>query len=168
MKLISFFADVDGGTYYSQAAKNLIRECKSLGVDHSIEEKHFGDSWIDNVRAKPIFLLSMLERLNEPFVWLDCDCHILKPLDFRVKSDWGIYLREDGTPHDFVHYVDNSNKTRAFIKKWINTINEQKQGSHTAFISIFKELDSEVMPPGYFELGLAETESKESYFASKN
>ena len=164
MKLVSFYSDIDSNTYYSDCAKNLTRECEALDVDYLIVEKNFGDNWIDNVRAKPLFLLETLERINEPFIWLDCDCHILKQIDFKVTSDWGVYMRDDGTPHDFVHYVSNSNTARAFLKKWIDAIAKQQRGSHTAFISIFDQLKSEVLPAGYFELGLAETDSKQEYF----
>jgi hypothetical protein len=164
MKLVSFYADVDGNTFYSENAKILEEQCKQLGIDYLITEQHFGNNWIDNVRAKPVFLLETLKKLNHDFVWLDCDCRVLKPLDFEVKSDWGVYLRDDGTPHDFVHYVSNTENSRNFIREWIKAVDEQQRGSHTAFISIFDQLNSEVLPQGYFELGLAETQSKQDYF----
>lgn len=164
MKLVSFFADVDNNTFYSDNAKRLRDQCERLGVDSEIVEMNFGSQWIDNVRAKPAFLLETLNRLNESFVWLDCDCDIKKPLDFNVRADWGVYLREDGSPHDFVHYVSNTQESRDFLELWINTIKEKQKGSHTAFISIFDKINSEILPEGYFSLGLAETDSKESYF----
>ena len=164
MKLVSFYADIDGTTTYSDSAKDLMKQCAALGVDYYIVERDFGNTWIDNVRAKPLFLLETLDRLREPFVWLDCDSHILKPLDFVVESDWGIYLREDGTPHDFVHYISGSKRTRKFLQLWIKTIEQQGRGSHTAFISIFNKLKNEVLPSGYFEIGLADTKSKTAYF----
>lgn len=164
MKLVSFYADTDGDTFYSDSAKKLKTQCSSLGVDCSINERDFGNTWIDNVRAKPVFLLQMLEELGESFVWLDCDSQVLKPIDFKIKSDWGVYLREDGTPHDFVHYVSNTPNAKKFLEKWVSAINDQQRGSHTAFISIFDSIDSEVLPGGYFEIGLADTESKSQYF----
>lgn len=164
MKLVSFYADVDGKTFYSDAAKELMKECESLGVEYIVRERHFGNNWIDNVRAKPQFLLEMFDELKEPFLWLDCDCRILRPLDFVVNEDWGVYMRENGTPHDFVHYISYSEKVRNFLLEWIKAIDTQGRGSHTAFISIADKLSIGVLPGGYFEIGLAETESKQKYF----
>ena len=167
MKIVSFYCDIDGTTTYSDNAKKLILQCETLGIEHHIIEQKFGKDWIDNVRAKPLFLLKALEYLREPFIWLDCDSMVLKPIDFEVKSDWGVYMRENGTPHDFVHYVSNSRRTKKFIKLWIKTVEQKREGSHTAFISIFHKINSEVLPDGYFQLGLAETKSKKEYFDSK-
>lgn len=164
MKIVSFYADIDASTYYSDWAMKLKQSCDRFGVPSHIVKQDFGDSWIDNVRAKPQFLLNMLDELHESFIWLDCDCILLMPIDFTVNSDWGVYMREDGTPHDFVHYISNTRNARNFLKKWIKAVEKQKRGSHTAFISIFDQIKSEVLPSGYFELGLAETDSKQAYF----
>ncbi len=164
MKIVSFYADVDNSTAYSDSAKQLMSQCEALKVEYMIVEQNFGDKWIENVRAKPLFLLNTLNSLKESFIWLDCDCSILKPIDFEVKSDWGVYMRENGTPHDFVHYVSNTAHARNFLELWVKTVEEQQRGSHTAFISIFDKISSEVLPAGYFQLGLAETTSKQDYF----
>ena len=164
MKLVSFYSDTGDSEYYSSAARRLIAQCNQLDVDHYIVEQDFGDTWIDNVRAKPTFLLETIKKLNEPILWLDCDSYILKSIDFNIASEWAVRLREDGTPHDYVHYINNSESNINFLNKWISEIESQKRGSHTAFISIFNELKSEILPDGYFEIGLAETDSKNQYF----
>lgn len=164
MKIVSFYADPDGNGYFKSAAQRLIEQCRSLGIDYDISEENFGPEWIDNERAKARFLLCKFKELGEPFIWLDCDCRILRQIDFEIKADWGAYLREDGAPHDFVHYIGNAPSNLQFLERWVATIEAQGRGSHTAFISIFKNLKSEIMPVGYFELGLSDSPSKMKYF----
>lgn len=169
MKLVSFYADVDGTDFYSRAADNLKDQCEALGVDHHIVSRDYGGSWLDNVRAKPTFLLEMVEELREPFLWLDVDCRILRPLDFTVSTDWGVYLRQPGVPHDFVHYV--SPPAENFLRLWIETIEEQGRGSHTAFISLYQRgsVSTSTLPSGYFELVEARgIKSKRDYFTGKS
>jgi hypothetical protein len=80
MKLVSFYCDVDGGNFYTNHSIRLKKKCVDLGVPHIITQENFGESWIDNVRAKPIFLLKLLNELNDDLFWLDVDCDIVKKL----------------------------------------------------------------------------------------
>lgn len=156
--IVSFFTPDE---YYKSCAINLKQRCDRLGAEHYIVERSFGHTWIENVRAKPLFLLEMTKKFGGGFFWLDVDCMLLKLPDFK-PAVWGVYLRQDGTPHDFVHYVPpNSQK---FLNMWLTEVNKCGRGSHTAFINIV--VDYEVMPTGYFELGLSETKSKLAYFQS--
>lgn len=159
MKVVSFYCDVDGNDFYSRNAKLLIKNCEALGLDYCIEERSYGSSWIDNVRAKPLFLSSVLDT---DILWVDADCKILKKPDFDVN--WGVLIRDDGNPHDFVHYIRNTESNRAFLKLWMKEIDKRKRGSHTAFINLVHKLDYSVLPNDYFSLGLSETKSKNEYF----
>ena len=164
MKIVSFYADVDGRDYFKAAALLLMEQCRNLGLDYDISEENFGPEWIDNERAKAKFLLRKFKELREPFIWLDCDCRILRPIDFTIQADWGVYLREDGAPHDFVHYIGDAPSNLHFLEQWVATIEAQERGSHTAFIGLFDGLKSEILPAGYFELGLSDSPSKLKYF----
>lgn len=73
-------------------------------------------------------------------------------------------FKELGEPYDFVHYIGNAPSNLQFLERWVATIEAQGRGSHTAFISIFKNLKSEIMPAGYFEIGLSDSPSKMKYF----
>ncbi|MBC8183121.1 hypothetical protein H8E88_18615 [candidate division KSB1 bacterium] len=103
MKIVSFYCDIDGKTFYSDCSKKLKANCDMLGIESIIVERNFGTEWIDNVRAKPVFIKEMFYMLKEPFICLDVDCEVLN-LDFDIAADWGFVLRSDGMPCDFVHY----------------------------------------------------------------
>ena len=164
MKLVSFYCNIDGSTFYSDCAKLLKNACASLNMDNLIVNEKFGTSWIDNVRAKPIFLLKMLNELNEDFMWLDVDCNIHKKIDFEIATDWLVDFRKKNIPHDYVHCIKNNEKSRSFIDTWIKKIDEQKKGSHTAFISISNMLNLTQIPNGYVSLGISNSLSKKKYF----
>jgi hypothetical protein len=164
MKVISFFCDVDEKKFYENKSVELINMCKSLGVEHLVVEENFGKNWIDNVRAKPNFLLKMMNTLDHDFMWLDVDCYINKKIDFDFDCDWMMDFRPDGQPHDYVHIIKNTEKNKDFMGRWIQEIEEKKRGSHTAFMNIYKTLNYKPVPSGYVSLGLADVESKHNYF----
>ena len=162
MKIVSFYCDIDGKTFYSDCAERLKENCERLRIEHVIVERNYGDSWIDNVRAKPIFIKEMLDTLNEDIIMLDVDCEIIREMPKR-KHGWGFMLRDDNTPHDFVHYINNTADSYQFVERWIKKIDNIGRGSHSAFLNIYHSLNSFVIPDGYFSLGLAETKSKTEY-----
>lgn len=164
MKVISFFCDVDEKKFYETKSKELSNMCDNLGIEYLILEENFGSNWIDNVRAKPNFLLKMLNTLNHDFIWLDVDCIIHKKFDIQFDCDWMIDFRPDGQPHDYVHVIKNSQTNKDFLLKWIKEIEDKKRGSHTAFMNIYKSLNYKPIPSGYVSLGLADVESKTNYF----
>lgn len=156
MQLVSFYTPD-----YSKYATNLQIQCEMLGQSCLILPRNYGD-WITSVRAKPEFLLEMSNYLKSDFIWLDVDSYLLKKIDFQLNY-WGVLLRSDGTPHDFVHYVPYNSYN--FLQLWIDTIERNKKGSHTAFIEIKK--DYTVLPDGYFQIGISDNASKRAYFQVK-
>ena len=164
MKLVSFYCDPIGDNFYSNCAKILESKCKKLSIDYVIRKENFGKDWIDNVRAKPTFLLKMIDELKEDFIWIDIDCDIQKKVDFQISSDWLVDFRSDSSPHDYVHCIRYSEKSIAFLKRWIKLIEENKKGSHSAFIEIYKSINIGKIPEGYFSLGLSPVSSKKNYF----
>jgi hypothetical protein len=164
MKLVSFYCDIDNSNFYKNSAIRLKKQCDDLYIPNLILEENFGNEWIDNVRAKPEFLLRMMNLLNEDFLWLDVDCNIHKKIDFELDVDWMSDLKVDDSPHDYVHFIKNTQSNKDFIIKWMNEINEQKRGSHTAFIRIYKELNFSKIPGNYVSIGLSNIESKANYF----
>jgi hypothetical protein len=132
-----------------------------LGVPAVIEERKFGTDWLSVARRKPAFIREMLDRLKGPVLWLDCDCDVLRAPDFKVDGEWGVCLRGDGSPHSFVHYVPNSERSRRIIELWLSKLDSSPYlGDHSAFQSIIGKISYGVIPRGYFSLGLSKTPSK--------
>ena len=166
MKIVSFYSDIDNSNYYKNHSLRLKRMCNQLNVPHLIVERNYGRKWIDNVRAKPLFLKEMLETLNEDFIWLDVDSNILTSINgLDINSDWGVDMRNDNTPHDYVHIIKNIESNKIFVEEWIKTIDKRNRGSHTAFIEIYPKLNHSIIPPGYFTIGeLSNVEDKKNIF----
>jgi len=160
MKLVSFYCDVDGSDYFTNCARVLEDRCNYLGLDYLILEEKFGDSWIENVKAKPLFLLKIMNSINSDFIWLDVDCHILKKPDFNFDYDWMVDFRKDGSPCDYVHFIKNTVSNREFLCEWIELINTNNLGSHTSFISLSKKLNLGRLPVDYFKLGISKIKEK--------
>jgi hypothetical protein len=166
MKLISFYCDVDGSNYYSDSAKKLRDKCNILGVENLILMENFGTNWIDNVKAKPVFLKKMLNELDSDFIWLDVDCDIHKKIDFDLKSiEWMVDFRDSKTPHDYVHVVKNCENNKLFLDRWIQEVSDKNKGSHSAFINIYKSLNYNIIPKNYVSINnLSNVGSKQKYF----
>lgn len=152
-KVISFYYDTEG-TFYSDKAKELAENCNRLGIEHIIVERKYGNRWIDNVRAKPLFLLEMID--HAPFIFIDVDCKINSIPDMD-GCEWGFMTREDSfLVHDFVHYV-NSKK---FIHRWIDEIKKQNRGSHSALRSIIDTVKWCGIPHDCFDLEVSTIKDK--------
>ena len=167
MRVISFYNDIDGHTFYSDHARRLIRQCSEVGIDCSILPRNYGTDWISNERGKAQFILEMFDATNETLIWLDVDCDILAFPTFDVGADWGYCLRHDGKPCDFVHYIEHTEGNRYFLLKWVEEIERCGKGSHTAFINIHDTNHAFVIPDGYFNLVLSETKSKTDYLTKQ-
>lgn len=166
MKIVSFYCDVDNSTYYSDSAKKLSAACDSLGISYDFRNINHSDTWIENTRFKPSFILQMLNELNEDLIWLDIDSMVHKKIDFNISNNWlSTYNENDGYPHSFAHIIKNNKSNKRFIEKWIRKINESNGADHTAFIGIYKQLDFSKIPRGYFSLGNeSNVKSKKEYF----
>lgn len=160
MRLISYYCDIDGKTFYSDNAKRLKARCDEMGITHTIEERkpviNQANQWLAAECIKPFFIRDMFDRYNEPLLWLDVDCNILKLPDFKVMGQWGFEWRHDNVPKDFVHYIEHTEANRAYLDAWCNEVKRLGACSHTALINTFTHLDYFLIEPGYFELVLAE------------
>lgn len=163
MKLISFYFDTDNSNFYKNSAIKLIENCKDLDVNFHIVNEKLGSNWIENVRAKPFFILKMFEIFQEDLIWLDVDCKILKKFDLELNSNWMCSYNKKNVPNDYIHILKKNDYNKNFLKKWISEIEKQKKGSHSAFISLQNENDIIKIPNGYFELGISKVESKKKY-----
>ena len=159
-KVISFYSDVDGRTYYSDHAKRLIKNLDDLGIPHIIKEKPSKGSYRSNCLSKPRFILEMLNRERKPLVWLDIDSIVHKRLDvfdeFSEKSDIALAFpklptKEDpsiGVPKASPIYVNNTPKCLEFLYAWIEAseaIEKQQETlfDHEVLMKIFHKMITE-------------------------
>lgn len=175
--LVSFYCDLGSDTYYSQAANHLRQQCELLRVPHHIESRSFGTAWIDNVRAKPVFLLETLEKLNQDFLWSDVDNALMAaPVEADSMAstvDWGFVRRKSLCVYDCVHLVGNTCRAREFLTRWIGACDAHSGGSHRALATILPEelaagLNAAYLPISYvrgpvLKLGLSNTRHKKQY-----
>jgi hypothetical protein len=73
--VISFWC---GHPAYREAAQRLIADCERLGLRHDIAELSGSDSWMQNTRRKPQFILDALRRHRQPLLWVDADSSMLR------------------------------------------------------------------------------------------
>jgi hypothetical protein len=177
LPVVSFYSDVDGTTYYSTCAARLASQCDALGIAHHIVQRHYGDDWISNVKAKPTFLREIYDQMDGPFLWVDADCDVLQyPTDAEALTcDWAS-VPKDGELFvcDCVHLVGRSTRTRSLLDAWIARCSDPvTRGSHSGFCHILPAalrdgLQMASLPQSYvagpvIRLGLAATQSKADY-----
>ena len=160
--VISYHYDKEG-SYYKDCADDLALQCKIFGLKHHIVQLKGDYSWIDAVRYKPYFIRDTMLRTRDDLLFIDADCHILRKPELNFDK-WGVMLRADGTPHDFVHYIPNNHYSKELVSAWVDSVAGTEGGSHTALLKVLK--DYKVIPPGYFGLGVSDNQSKRNYFNS--
>lgn len=87
-EIISFYSDVDDNTYYSDNAKRLKENCKSLNIPCDIRHLESSNDYRLNCLKKPKFIREMLLEKEKPLVWLDVDSVVhqeLKIFDDKEK-----------------------------------------------------------------------------------
>ena len=184
--LISFYSDIEDKTYYSDNAIRLREECKSLDIQCSIQHKESLGSYQLNCLSKPQFILDMLERFNQPLLWMDVDSRLHKTPDIYDNFDGvdlvattanGMLSGMKASPL----YFGNTSKSKEFISAWIKTtkdIQENKVGvfDHEPLFSLIpmfmEKMDIKWVGPEYctwpghtnentyITMGLADAESK--------
>lgn len=171
--IVSFYCDLNDSTFYSDHATQMMSQCDAIHRPYYILQKNYGSSWIDNVRAKPTFLLEMYEMLDTPFLWIDVDCSVLNIpscID-SMSCDLASAKHNNGAIHDCVHYIGKSNKSYELLTIWKAQCDVSiKRGSHTILIDILKKrmvknLNFEFLPDGFIhgphvKIGLSKEKSK--------
>lgn len=125
--LISFYSDIEERTYYSDNAKRLIGECKSLGIPHDIQEKETLGTYQLNCLSKPQYILDRLNELNRPLLWMDIDSKVHKPLDIFDQFDESVDMVV-ATANGLLSgikasplYFGNTEMSREVLNVWIST-----------------------------------------------
>lgn len=140
-EIVSFYADIDGGTYYSDHAKRLKENCDSHNIPSDIRQLPSRGSYRLNCLTKPDFLLSMMEEKRKPFVWMDVDSIIhdeLKIFDDKENVCDVIFAYQSLTPHLVVQkpkaspiYLNNNKIVYEFVSTWVRLCDENARGGST-------------------------------------
>ena len=129
-EIVSFYSDVDGGTYYSDHAKRLIKECEKFNLPYDIQEKPSLGTYQKNCLSKPQYIYNKLMEKRKPFVWLDIDTYILREpvlfdavigqCDIAFASSTGDLMGVKASPI-VIQFNEN---VSIFLENWI--LNAQK------------------------------------------
>lgn len=131
MKIISYYADISGSTYYSDHYKRFLKDATSLGISCHIENLSSGFSYQENCLRKPETILSILKEIKEPVLWVDIDTkihknefsvfdNIDKNTTFAAVSPAPFWRGIKASPL----YFNYSTESIRFLEEWIDRCNK--------------------------------------------
>jgi len=152
--LVTFFADIDGRTYYSDHAKRFIKNCRDLNMPFIVRELQTKGDYRLNCLSKPRFLYDMIKEINIPFVWMDVDSIMHKQLivfdDLAANCDIAfafpkVPTKEDQSialPKASPIFINNTAASINFLWEWVQAAEEVKKKEipvfdHEALVGIF-------------------------------
>ena len=128
-EIVSFYADIDGRTYYSDHAVRLRKNCEALNMPHDIRPLESRGEYRLNCLAKPRFIKEILEEKKKPFIWMDVDSLIHEELsaydELQDKCDVAFAYQAIPPnvpvqlPKASPIYINNTPITIEFINFWI-------------------------------------------------
>lgn len=185
LPIVSFYCDTDGGNFYANCARRLKQQCAKLKIPCYIKNMKFGSTWIDNVRAKPKFMLRMLTQLNTPIIWLDIDTQLLasptKAEKLLKHSDWVIATKNrDDRVWFWGHFygVANTPAATALLGAWAQACDERpNSGDHTTLVAVLarpqhadlriKCLSTEYVSGPVCRVGRSKSKSKRAFYRGR-
>ena len=122
-KIISFYADLDKNTYYSDHARRLQETCIRFNISNDIVNLPSRGSYMLNCLAKPRFIKEMMKTHNCPLIWMDCDTNLKQPFTIfdDIKEDIGFATHTgsiSGIKASPIFFNNTSNFTM-IIDEWI-------------------------------------------------
>ena len=148
-EIVSFYSDIEGKTYYSDHAKRLSENCKSLNIPHDIRHLESKGNYRLNCLSKPKFIRELLLEKEKPFVWMDVDSVIHNELtiyDDKEKVCDVIFAYQSLTPALHINnpkaspiYLNYNQKILEFMNYWVERCEENSKNSK------FKVFDHEIL-----------------------
>lgn len=154
-EIVSFHADVDGRTYYSDHAIRLAENCKRLNIPHDIRKMKSRGEYRLNCLIKPKFIQAIMMEKKKPFVWMDVDSLIHNELlvydEIEDKCDIG-FAYQAIPPHIPINqpkaspiYLNYTPITLEFLQYWIDKC-EENEKSNSLRVFDHEILMSQVLP----------------------
>jgi hypothetical protein len=168
--LVTFFADIDGRTYYSDHAKRFIKNCRDLEIPFIVRELNSKGDYRLNCLSKPRFLFDMIKEINTPFVWMDVDSIIHQKLnvfdDLAPNCDLAFAFPKVPTKDDpsialpkaSPIFINNTAAAIDFLWNWVQAAEEVKRKDipvfdHEILIGLFTKMIGKIrigcLPMGY-------------------
>jgi len=129
-EIVSFYADVDGRTYYSDHAVRLKENCDRLNIPSDIRPLESRGEYRLNCLIKPKFIQTVMEEKKKPFVWMDVDSIIHEELSafdqIEEQADVGFAYQAIAPnipvqyPKASPIYLNYTPIVREFIQYWID------------------------------------------------
>jgi hypothetical protein len=164
-EIVSFFADIDNRTYYSDHAKRLRQSCEDLGMPCDIRQLQATGSYRMNCLSKPRFLLEILKEKQRPFVWLDVDSIVHRPLEIfdDFESLYDLAFPYVGTsnplmPNVSLIYINNTRVVFDFLNCWIDECEKNIHGSGRKVFD-HEILICEVLPSFFLRMKIKQLDS---------
>jgi len=142
-QLISFYADVDDRTYYSDHARRLKQNCDELNIPSDIRKLESKKDYRLNCLSKPKFILDLLTEKKHPVLWMDVDSLIHKELTvFDELNDFDVaFAYQYRDPNQFPVnipkaspiYLNYTDIVLDFLKYWITIADQTKETNTPVF-----------------------------------
>lgn len=126
MRIISYYTK---GSGYKKEAKKLIESLNKFRLQYDIQEVKSLGNWQMNTQFKAVFIRNLLDKHNEPLVWLDADAIVMQyPGLFDKMSgfDLAVYYSPRNNRHirSGTIYMANNDKVKRLVDRWIE-INQE-------------------------------------------
>jgi hypothetical protein len=160
VKVISFYSNPPNTTYYSDCAKNWIKNVKSFDLDYHIEELKSDKDYWANTRKKPKYILEKLNQFKEDVLWVDVD------LTFKSFEEYESYpiiaLKRPSNGfriHACALHFKYCDETLNFLNLWIELCEtyEINKGDHHFLYKAIQRLKTDVK---FFSKDMWDTENQ--------
>lgn len=137
MKIIAFWKDNPGSSFYEEAAEKLTASAKRCGFKALIEHREdAGEGYTEITRFKPLFILEKLEELKEGVMYVDVDSLLRPKAEF--KSEKIIFSpRHDGSPQGHALFFPYTQESINFLKLWASELEGWKGGDHSKLLELW-------------------------------
>lgn len=124
MIIVSYYT---AGSGYEQEAERLKASLDKFNLKYDIQGIEDQGGWMANIRYKPVFILEMLEKHNEPVLWLDADAVVRQEptLLYDANCDIAFHYLEDREVYLGTFYCNCNDTVKALLKDWIDFTNRR-------------------------------------------
>lgn len=166
-KLISFYAEPEGGNYYTESARRLTDACGALKIAYHIEQLETARHYRDNCFLKPGYIQRCLNDFNCPLLWIDVDSRLTCNPDLAEyqNCDFAAVKHPQHLPiYSHALFFNTTEMGKKLIDNWVESSKNprwlsRKLTDHDALAEEFGKMRSQMsfrfLPNSIAEIGLA-------------